>query len=625
MNTKRILALLAALLMLVCLFAGCSNDSGKTDDSANQGQTNDKTDDKNKPDDTNDNPDEDELETITYLAYARSDNYTTWINAESHANLAKCIENQHQYGFEVDTSFCDPEVYTSTETSLAAAGTLPQVFGTYGAIDSSTLVDWTDRGMLLSCSEVLECSSGNMIKAFGADGMYDWARAKATHHDGDWYIVMITNNPARGLRITEEDGEYRVNVQLHGIYAWPIRQDWLDDLGLDMPTTPQEYFDACLQMHEQDVNGNGQNDERIIVGLGTEYQQQGPGFWYGLPYQDFFSDPTSGQVEVGMLYEGYADWATYMAQFYDAGMLYANEGGHPWENTQTFIAENNCISWEMQANAIWSQGRNNTGDEDAYYKPMPIIAAVDGVKARVLAQDATAAEWGMSFNSQTCSPETAAKFTDCVYSYEQFLLRYYGIEGVAWEYEEDGVHIDDFKTHEGYVKGDIPLDYMSVDSIDNSWANFLGYFPVPYFKDLWDPTAVTYYSAQEAIDAGEPYAEGSTTREVWIANQIPAIDYDQPNWQTLNAIAEYGEKNINFACYYDFETLPTAEEAVIQSELGADLKTYVIEVGTKLIIGDYNVAELQSYIDYAYDNLGLQEYLDIQQARVDRFFEAMGR
>ena len=617
MNTKRILALFAALLMLVCMFSACSPDS-QGDDSGNNAQS----DGNNTGNEGDDTPDEEELETITWLARAKSDNYNTWM-AKPHANLDKCVENQHLYGFEVETSFVDPEVYTSTVASLAAANTLPQAFATYGALDSSTIVDWTDRGMLLSCSEVIEYSSGNMIKAFGDEGLYDWARAKATHHDGDWYIVMMTNNPARGLRITEEDGEYRVNVQLHGIYAWPIRQDWLDKLDLDMPTTPEEYYDACLMMHEQDVNGNGLNDERIIVGLGTEYQQQGPGFWYGLPYQDFFSDPTSGQVEVGMLYEGYADWATYMAQFYDNGMLYSNEGGHPWVETSNYIAENNVISWELQANSIWSNGRNNTGDENAYYKPMPIIAAVDGVKPRVLTQEATAAEWGISFNISNCTPQTAAKFVDCIYSYEQFLLRYYGIEGMAWEYEEDGIHIDNFTTHEGYQKDDIEQQYLP--SMDESWIDFLGYFPTPFFKDLWDPTAVTYYSAQEAIDAGEPYAEGDTTREIWIANQSPAIDYDQPNWQTLNGVAEYGEKNINFAPYYDFETLPTAEEAALQAELASDLKTYIIEVGTKLIIGDYKVADLQGYIDYAYENLGLQEYLDVQQARVDRFTEAMGR
>ena len=41
-------------------------------------------------------------------------------------------------------------------------------------------------------------------------------------------------------------------------------------------------------------------------------------------------------------------------------------------------------------------------------------------------------------------------------------------------------------------------------------------------------------------------------------------------------------------------------------------------------MGEYNVADLQSYIDYAYENLGLQEYIDAQQARVDRFMDAMG-
>lgn len=83
-------------------------------------------------------------------------------------------------------------------------------------------------------------------------------------------------------------------------------------------------------------------------------------------------------------------------------------------------------------------------------------------------------------------------------------------------------------------------------------------------------------------------------------------------------------ENINVAAYYDYETLPTAEEAAIQSEYANDLKTYLVETATKLVMGEYNVADLQSYIDYAYENLGLQEYIDVQQIRVDRFMDAMG-
>lgn len=622
MNTKRIIALLAAVLMLVCLFSACSNQP--TDNSASSSNTTNtttdtKTDDKKDDTTSTDAPSEDEIETITWLARSSDENYNLWKDRGS-ALLDQCVANQHQYGFEVDTSFAAAEVYTTTVTSLGASGTLPQVYGTYGAIDSTTLVDWTNRGMFLSCTDVLAESTGNMVKAFGDDGLYKWARAKAAHTDGDWYIVMITNDPARYLVIHEEDGPCRVGVQLHGIYGLMTRKDWLDSLGLEMPQNPDEYYEACLRMHEEDINGNGQKDERIIIGLGTAYQQQGIGQWYGLPYQDFFSDPSNGKVEVGMLYPGFADWATYLNKFYSNQLVYNNEGGHPWVETSNYIAENNVISWYCQANAIWSNGRSNSGDDNCNYQPMPIIAAVDGVKARIICQEATAAEWGISYNATNCTPKTAAKFTDCIYSYEQWIIRYYGIEGKAWEYEADGVHIHDFRTNEGYTKGDIDQQYLP--DFDNSWVNFLGYFPIPYFKDLWDPTAVVYQDAQDAIDAGEPYAEGATTREIWMANN--KVDYDQPNWVQLNAVAQYGAKNINVACYYDFETLPTAEEAEIQGDLGSDLKTYVQEVGTKLIIGDYDIANLQSYIDYAYDNLGLQQYIDIQQTRVDRFMKAMG-
>ena len=68
----------------------------------------------------------------------------------------------------------------------------------------------------------------------------------------------------------------------------------------------------------------------------------------------------------------------------------------------------------------------------------------------------------------------------------------------------------------------------------------------------------------------------------------------------------------------------TPEESAIQAEYANDLKTYLVETATKLCMGEYDLADLQSYIDYAYENLNLQEYIDIQQQRVDRFMDAMG-
>ena len=126
MNTKRIIALFAAILMLVCLFSACANTE-KTDTSASTSTTDTKTDTKkddtkkdDKKDDTKtDAPVEDEIEIITWLARSSDENYNLWKDKGS-ALLDQCVANQHQYGFEVETSFSAAEVYTTTVTSLGA-------------------------------------------------------------------------------------------------------------------------------------------------------------------------------------------------------------------------------------------------------------------------------------------------------------------------------------------------------------------------------------------------------------------------------------------------------------------------------------------------------------------------
>jgi len=619
MTLKRTLALLAALLMLIAMFAGCANDTAddKADDGGNDIATNDKTDDAGN----DDAPAEDGLVSISWIGTGDGVNYQKAID-EGYENLRQQIAAMAKYGFEIDTSFVDQEVYVSTINSLMGANELPDSYSTYGRIDDNTIVQWIEAGKFLSCSDILEESTGNMVKAFGDDGLYDWARAKATYADGDWYYVLITNNPARGLQLTEEDGPLRVKVQLHGIYGLMVRLDWLEDLGRGMPQTPEEYFEACMAMREGDANQNGFSDERVIIGFGSEYQYQGIGQWYGLPYLDFFSDPSSGEVEIAITKKGYGDWVSYLRQFYDNQLIASGEGGHPWEDGSTFFSQNVVISWYRQANNIWSTGRSNSGEEDCNFQPLPIIAAVEGEKARIICQEATSGEFGFSFNPETISAKDAARLVDYVYSQEAFLLFYYGIEGKAWEWAENGVDIIDYTNDPDYRKGDIENQYMPFDAMDDGWNGWTAFVPNARMEDLWSPYAKTYDNPQDALDAGEPYAEGNSTAEIWM--QQNEVDYHQPNWVQLNNLNEWGVENINVAAYYDYETLPTPDESAIQAEYANDLKTYLVETATKLVMSEYDLADLQTYIDYAYENLGLQEYIDIQQQRVDRFMDAMG-
>ena len=43
--------------------------------------------------------------------------------------------------------------------------------------------------------------------------------------------------------------------------GWFIREDWLDNLGLEMPKNVDEYYNVLKAFKTQDPNGNGIDDE----------------------------------------------------------------------------------------------------------------------------------------------------------------------------------------------------------------------------------------------------------------------------------------------------------------------------------------------------------------------------
>ena len=202
MNAKRILALAAALLMMLALFSACANDTsdaGNQENTGEDGKTDENQSDENTPDD--DTPEELEIEKIDYMAYdllPSSDNYKLALERQD-ANLLKCVENQHLYGIEVEVNFVANETYSSVISSSAASGTLPEAY--FGSVlDDATYNDWINRGMFLSLNEVMEYSSGNMIKAFGDDGCYLWGRAMETVGD-DWFGVVMTNGSVPAIQV----------------------------------------------------------------------------------------------------------------------------------------------------------------------------------------------------------------------------------------------------------------------------------------------------------------------------------------------------------------------------------------------------------------------------------------
>lgn len=106
------------------------------------------------------------------------------------------------------------------------------------------------------------------------------------------------------VRTASEDGKI---YYIPKVYMIPersplLRKDWLDNVGLDMPKTTEEYKEMLVAFRDQDPNGNGQQDE--LPTSGREF-----GRWM---------DHLFAMFGVAM-WEGYPEWAIYNGDINYAG------------------------------------------------------------------------------------------------------------------------------------------------------------------------------------------------------------------------------------------------------------------------------------------------------------------
>jgi putative aldouronate transport system substrate-binding protein len=162
-----------------------------------------------------------------------------------------------------------------------------------------------------------------------------------------------------------------------------IRKDWLDKLGLEVPTTPEELLEVAVAFTEQDPDGNGQND---TYGIGGFINQQGlgnrfdfiTGAW-GLPGVWNFADPANFGLNVRS--EKYPDALAYFKSLVDAKVI---DPDWPTLTRDDFRARWKQglfgIMWEDFA-ALTNKSNYepfDTNFPDAEWIPVPALTGPDG-------------------------------------------------------------------------------------------------------------------------------------------------------------------------------------------------------------------------------------------------------
>lgn len=252
-------------------------------------------------------------------------------------------------------------------------------------------------------------------------------------------------NPMTLFYDTEDDGKmYRMPASCaepacESLY---IRQDWLDNLKLEVPTTIEELNEVLRAFTEDDPDGNGQNDTYGMGGDGRDWRS----FWpwlqgYDYTHYDRFVVDDQGKVGYGPAMPNTKEWLGEIADLYAKGYITPNI-------TTDTVREEEMANGGFGVTYTWCTWTN---PDDAtmlsFYENNPDAkwVAIDMVKgANGDPQDdpSTSAAWSkFAITTAASDPERVFAIWDDMAEHDNYIERIYGFEGEHYKFDEDGNYI----------------------------------------------------------------------------------------------------------------------------------------------------------------------------------------
>lgn len=134
-----------------------------------------------------------------------------------------------------------------------------------------------------------------------------------------------------------------VDGRIYGVYrarelgrqGITFRQDWLDNLGLSVPTTIDEFEEVLRAFTEDDPDGNGVDDTYgMIVTVYLDGPLNNLAVWMGSPNEWGYDEETQ-TWKPWFMSQGFFDAMTKMREWYEAGYINSNMAtldANSWDN-----------------------------------------------------------------------------------------------------------------------------------------------------------------------------------------------------------------------------------------------------------------------------------------------------
>lgn len=386
---------------------------------------------------------------------------------------------------------------------------------------------------------------------------------------------LFTDHPDWKKQIMTDDGSIYSFPFLRGgdkvrVFFGPgVRQDWLEKLGLKMPTTIDEWYDVLKAFKEKDPNGNGKADEIPIYLDKAIFATDAPflGAW-GINY-GFYQD--SGKVKYGPIQPEFKDFLATMNKWYKEGLL-----DKDFAAPNDKLYDNKMTTNLLGASVFYNGGgigkyANLMKDKDPNFKlvaaPYPLLKAGD--KPIWGQKDFVSNGIGAAITTSNKNPIETVKWLDYAYGEKGDLLFNYGKEGVSYKMENGkAVFLPEV------------LNPPSGVSLAQSFAKHnRSTWSAPFV--LSDNFQLQYLALPQQKDALAVWSKPTAERK------MPLVT-------------------------------PTKDESSKYASVMTDVETYRDEMLLKFIMGVEPIENFDKYVKKI-QSMGIEDATKIQQAALERF------
>lgn len=468
------------------------------------------------------------------------------------------------------------------QTRLAAGNDLPDMVAMQNYVTDAAAVTYGQNGLFLDVVEQFKTydDDGSILKFWEDEFPEIFGFLSTTDGKIFWVPYMY-----KSKFVTGED-------YCGTGFSTSIRKDWMDKLNLTWKPimTTDEVFDALVAFQENDVNGNGVEDE--VIGIPLSNFQNGIAQAFGIPVGIWpglagFTE-RSDDVVCPWYCEGVTDYVNYMKRIVEAGLYDTSMIGAAFNDVSTQQRVENKISLVHSYVAqTWLEGDVTGAEGVVEYAPM-FVNKAEGDKDFIVNREGVIMGYTAKYViPSTCKDvEAVVDLFDYVFRFDYTTLFGFGLEGVSFEYDADGTR------RQKWAYADISDD--------------------PDRRDVWP--ALFMGQALPELGVGV-FPVDRVVRETTY-NGKPVVSKDTVGtWIFDNNHTMWSEHNTPLI------SMPTPEETEVLNRTESILQTYSEELLIELILGNKPVENLEEYVGEM-KALGLDDYLAVFQARHDRFVAA---